>query len=103
MRMRSLVCFALLAIPFCLHSQEITSQRAEAIRLNNLGAGYMGMQDFERARKLFIQSHQADPTLYAPRLNEGIALLNQQKYPDAKVVLAEATQKRPEDPRGWYN
>jgi len=81
----------------------IPDPRQEAERLNTIGAGYMGMQDFERALSFFRRAYKLDPALYAARLNEGIALLNQQKYPASKPILLEATERRPSDPRAWYN
>jgi tetratricopeptide (TPR) repeat protein len=77
--------------------------RAVAERLNTLGAGYMGMQNFARALELFRQAQAADKSFSAARLNQGIALLNQQKYPAALDVLREVTEREPDNARAWYN
>src|SRR5262245_41544405 len=83
--------------------QPTAAPAAEAERLNTLAAGYMGMQDFAKALVLFNRAYSVSPALFAARLNQGIALLNQQKYPPAKAILIEATEREPKNPRTWYN
>ncbi len=39
----------------------------------------------------------------SPTLNKGIALLNQQKLPEAEEALQQAAAKDPRNPRVWYN
>ncbi len=77
--------------------------RAEALRLNTLGAAYMNQQQPARALQLFEQAYALDATLLAARLNQGIALLNLQKLDGARAVLEEATAKDPASARAWYN
>jgi tetratricopeptide (TPR) repeat protein len=75
----------------------------EALRLNNLGAAYMGQQRFAEALKLFEQAYALDPKLESARLNQGIALLNLQRFEPARVLLLEIVKRQPEDARAWYN
>lgn len=77
--------------------------RAEAIRLNNLGTAYVNQQVFEKAAGYFQQAVKADPDLVAARLNEGIALANSQKTEDAKTAFEEVVKRDPDNARGWYN
>ncbi len=42
-------------------------------------------------------------SLFAARLNEGIALLNSQQLGEARDVLLDATRRQPQSARAWYN
>ena len=53
-----------------------TSGPAAAIRLNNLGVAYMNQARITEALQTFRRAEAQDPSLFAARLNEGIALLN---------------------------
>ena len=55
------------------------------------------------ALELFRQALRSDPSLFAARLNEGIALLNTQRFDEARAVLLDATQRQPQSARAWYN
>jgi Tfp pilus assembly protein PilF len=79
------------------------ADHSEAVRLNNLGTAYVNQQVFEKAATYFHQAVQADPNLYAPRLNEGIALANSQKTEEAKAAFEDVVKREPDNPRGWYN
>ena len=76
---------------------------AEAIRLNNLGVGYMNQARVAEALQMFRRAATADPSLFAARLNEGIALLNNQQLADARDILLDATRRQPQSTRAWYN
>ena len=56
-----------------------------------------------QALELFRQAWRGDSSLFAARLNEGIALLNVQRFDEAREVLLDATQRRPDSARAWYN
>lgn len=76
---------------------------AEAARLNNLGAGYMNQQAFEKGLHFFEQAAQLDPNLKIAKLNQGIALLNIGKIEAAQQILEAAVKDNPKDPYAWYN
>src|SRR5580700_8083639 len=76
---------------------------AQALRLNSLGEAYMNQARTADAEKLFAQALQADPGFVVAKANLGIALLAQQKAEAARTELAEAVEKRPDDPFAWYN
>lgn len=95
---RSLALFVVL-IPFAAAQ----TNPAEAARLNNLGAGYMNQQAFEKGLHLFQQAATIDPTLQIAQLNQGIALLNIGKLDAAQPILEAAVKENPKDAYGWYN
>jgi len=76
---------------------------AEAIRLNNLGVGYMNQARIAEALQMFRRAATTDPSLFAARLNEGIALLNNQQLAEARDILLDATRRQPRSTRAWYN
>lgn len=77
--------------------------RAEAIRLNNLGAAYMNQQRLDKALAAFRQARALDAKLTAAGVNEGIALLNMQRIEPARAVLTDFARRFPENPRVWFN
>jgi Flp pilus assembly protein TadD len=83
--------------------RRLTHPRADAVRLNTLGAAYMNQQQFERALKLFRRAAALYPALKAARTNEGIALLNLQRFEPARSILAAAVKADPNDAHAWYN
>ena len=95
---RSLAIFVAL-IPFAAAQ----SNPAEAARLNNLGAGYMNQQSFEKGLHLFQQAAKLDPNLQIAKLNQGIALLNLGQIEASQQILENASQQTPKDPFAWYN
>lgn len=98
------ILFALISLPGAAPQEKsIGAQAVEAARLNNLGAGYMNQQLFERALKVFEQAAGLDPKLEAARLNRGITLLNLGRVEAARPVLEEAVKRTPQDPHAWYN
>src|SRR4030095_747236 len=95
-------------VPLCLCVSVFTgSQRTtppiSAIRLNNLGVGYMNQARIAEALQMFRRAEAQDPTLFAGRLNESIALLNSQQLAEARAVLLDATRRQPQSARAWYN
>ena len=76
---------------------------SEALRLNNLGAAYMGQQRFSDALKMFQRARALDPHLDAAHLNEAIALLNEQKTTPAREELLAISRRDPQNARAWYN
>jgi Flp pilus assembly protein TadD len=80
-----------------------TTGPATAIRLNNLGAGYMNQARMAEALQMFRRAEMQDPSFFAARLNEGIALLNLQRFAEARDVLLDATKRQPQSARAWYN
>jgi tetratricopeptide (TPR) repeat protein len=88
---------------FAPQTQPKAVDRAEAARLNNLGAAYMNQQLFEKGLKSFQQAAELDPKLTIARLNEAIALLNLQKIDEAKAALEDAIKQAPKNPNAWYN
>ena len=55
------------------------------------------------ALQTFRRAAAQDPSLFAARLNEGIALLNSQQLGEARDVLLDATRRQPQSARAWYN
>src|SRR5437588_12242236 len=80
-----------------------SSNSAEAVRLNNLGAAYMNQQLFEKGLKAFQEAAALDPNLAIAKLNQGIAYLNLQKVDEAKAALESALKQDPKNPNAWYN
>ncbi|PYS37862.1 MAG: hypothetical protein DMG14_19820, partial [Acidobacteria bacterium] len=99
--------FLSLLFPFVLLVVFSLPQRSTgptaAIRLNNLGVGYMNQARMAEALQVFRRATAADPSLFAARLNEGIALLNSQQLTEARDVLLDATRREPQSARAWYN
>lgn len=81
----------------------LPAAKAEAAKDNNLGVAYMNRQQQKTALEEFKKAYAIDPHLYAARLNEAIALLNLQQFPNARAILNEASAREPENPRVWYN
>lgn len=79
------------------------SAKTEATKDNNLGVAYMNRQQQKTALEEFKKAYALDPHLYAARLNESIALLNLQQFPEARTILNEASTREPKNPRVWYN
>ena len=75
----------------------------EAARLNNIGAGYMNQQLFEKALKNFEEAASRDPKLSIATVNQGIALLNLGRIDAAKSILEEAVKRDPKDAHALYN
>ena len=94
-------------VPLCLCVSVSSAQRTTgpttAIRLNNLGVGYMNQARLTDALQSFRRAEAQDPSLFPARLNEGIALLNMQRLPEARDVLLDATKRQPQSARAWYN
>jgi Flp pilus assembly protein TadD len=76
---------------------------AEAFRLNNLGVAYMGQQRLAEALRAFRSSEQLSPKLDIARLNQSIALLNLQRFAEARRVLKAVLERDPDNARAWYN
>ena len=76
---------------------------AEALRLNNLGVAYMGQQRLAEALRAFRRSEQLSAKLGIPRLNQAIALLNLQRFAEARRVLKAVLERDPDNARVWYN
>jgi tetratricopeptide (TPR) repeat protein len=94
-----------LAFPLVLSLHPAAAEDAaarEAARLNNLGTAFMNQQLLERAADTFAQAYQADPTLALAKINQGIALIYLQKFPEAQKALDIAAAKAPADPHTWY-
>ena len=91
----------------CSHRQPGASpavtDNVSAIRSNNLGVAEMSRGRPAQALELFRQAQRIDSSLFAARLNEGIALLNSQRFDDARTALLDATQRQPDSARAWYN
>src|SRR5689334_15156084 len=69
----------LLFLPLCLCISVFTaaqrpSRPPSAIQLNNLGVGYMNQARIAEALQMFRRAQTQDSSLFAARLNEGIAL-----------------------------
>ena len=60
---------------------------AEAARHNNRGVALMGQQFTERAAGEFTEAVKDDPKLVQAQINEGIALMEMQKLPEARKAL----------------
>jgi Flp pilus assembly protein TadD len=97
------VAFLICVMAVGAQPRRLTHSRADAVRLNTLGAAYMNQQQFLRALKLFRQAAALDPALKAARTNEGIALLNLQRFNPARSVLAAVVKADPNDAPAWYN
>ncbi len=77
--------------------------KTEAAQHNNLGVAYMNRQQQKTALGEFRKAYALDPHLYAARLNQAIALLNLEQFPEAQSLLNEAATREPKNPRVWYN
>lgn len=75
----------------------------EAVLLNNRGVAYMNRQQLKQALEEFQKAYALDPNLHATRLNEAIARLNLQQFPQARTILQDLSQEEPKNPRVWYN
>ncbi len=84
-------------------SQSSKPDSVEAARLNNIGAGYMNQQSFEKALETFQRAAKLDPGLQVAKLNQGIALLNMAKVDPAGEILEAAVKRDPQDAHAWYN
>ncbi|HXY16442.1 MAG TPA: tetratricopeptide repeat protein, partial [Terriglobales bacterium] len=76
---------------------------ADAARVNNIGAGYMNQQLFEKALKNFEDAARLDPNLQVARVNQGIALLNLGRIEAARSTLEEVVKRDPNDAHAWDN
>ncbi|MFZ0464449.1 MAG: FG-GAP-like repeat-containing protein [Candidatus Acidiferrales bacterium] len=100
--------FVALSIPFLVH-RSVSAQsgaatvQAQAAQHNNLGVAYMNRQQQKTALAEFKKAYALDPDRYAARLNQAIALLNLQQFPEAQSILNEAAAREPKNPRVWYN
>ncbi|MGB6483668.1 MAG: FG-GAP-like repeat-containing protein [Candidatus Acidiferrales bacterium] len=83
-------------------SATVTPQ-AQAAQHNNLGVAYMNRQQQKTALAEFRRAYALDPHLYAARLNQAIAFLNLQQFPEAQSILNEAATREPKNPFVWYN
>lgn len=92
-----------LARPRASAQSPTASTQAEAAGHNNLGVAYMNRQQQKTALAEFKKAYALDPHLYAARLNQAIALLNLQRFPEAQSILNEAAAREPKNPRVWYN
>jgi tetratricopeptide (TPR) repeat protein len=63
----------------------------------------MGQQFTERAADSFAAAYKKDPTLAQAAINEGIALLAQQKLDQAKEWFRKAIAIDAKNPQAWYN
>ncbi len=63
----------------------------------------MGQQFTERAGDSFAAAFKKDPKLAQAAINEGIALLAQQKLSQAKERFREAIAIDAQNPQAWYN
>src|SRR5580765_3822644 len=100
----ALVLAACMEIAGCQRNGSGIAQRApvgstEAIQLNNRGVAEMNRGRGAQALELFRQAWQRDSSLFPARLNEGIALLNNQRFDEAKEVLLDATRRQPNSAR----
>ncbi len=94
------IWIAVFSISLCAAAQ---TNPTEAARLNNLGAGYMNQQAFEKGLHLFEQASKLDPNLQIAKLNQGIALLNIGELDPAQQILETTAKENPKDPYAWYN
>jgi Flp pilus assembly protein TadD len=68
--------------------QSRPEDQVAAIRLNNLGVAEMNRGRTGEAYEHFQQAWQRDASLFPARLNEGIALLNNQRFDEAREATA---------------
>src|SRR5438093_11231833 len=97
------LAIAIAALVLTAAAPQRTSAPAAAVRLNNLGVAYMNQARIAQALQTFRRAAAQDPSLFAARLNEGIALLNSQQLDQARDVLLDATRRQPQSARAWYN
>src|SRR6185436_3500746 len=89
-------------LPLCLCASALLTLSAgpvDAIRLNNLGVAYMNQARISEALQTFRRAEAQDTSLFAARLNEGIALLNSQQLAEARDVLLDATRRQADNAR----
>ncbi len=63
----------------------------------------MGQQRLADALREFRRAQQLDPKLDKARLNEAIALLNMQRFTQARRLLKSIVDREPNDAGAWYN
>jgi Tfp pilus assembly protein PilF len=63
------------------------------LALNELGVRYLKVGEIDKAAEAFKSAVKLDPESFHPRLNYGIALLNQKRFPEAEEQLRAATAK----------
>ncbi|HEX6880303.1 MAG TPA: FG-GAP-like repeat-containing protein [Terriglobales bacterium] len=100
---RSLLPILIFLFPVLSDSAQNKPDRAEAVRLTNIGVALMNQQVMEKAVEKFNQALQKDPTLSTAELDKGIALLNLQKLNEAEQALMNAAKAEPKNPRVWFN
>jgi len=61
--------------------------------LNGLGVQYMKMGELDNASETFKAALKVEPDLFIPRLNYGIVLFQQKKYPESNNELDLALKK----------
>jgi Tfp pilus assembly protein PilF len=104
-----LLVFAVAVLGICLRSMPPTVAAAppkikpEALRLNTLGVAHMNQGKSAEAQKYFERALAADANFAQAQMNQGIALLAQQKLEAARAALEAASSKLPDDPFAWYN
>lgn len=63
------------------------------LALNELGMRYLKVGEIDKAAAALKSAVKLDPEDFHPRLNYGIALLNQKRFPEAEEQLRAATAK----------
>jgi cytochrome c-type biogenesis protein CcmH/NrfG len=91
------------ARPSAARAEARVNAAAEALRLNNLGVAYMGQQRLEAALRAFRRSEQLSARLDIARLNQAIALLNMQRFAEARRLLRGIVERDPYNAKAWYN
>jgi tetratricopeptide (TPR) repeat protein len=66
--------------------------------LNNLGAIYMSVRDFERAEELFERAIRADSSSVLHYQNSQVSLLGQGKFDEAEALLRAQHERFPSNP-----
>src|SRR5206468_2425082 len=99
----SLLCSSFVLFVFLPLPAQRTTRLTAATRLNNLGVAYMNQARIAEALQTFRRAEAQDASLFAARLNEGIALLHSQQLAEARDVLLDATRRLPQSARAWYN
>lgn len=74
------------------------SKKPHAMALNNLGAAYAGVGNWERARQLFRAALEEAPDLPAARANRGLVAYRRNELQEAADEVLQASKQAPDEP-----
>ena len=79
-----------------------TGENPEWMRWNNLGIGYLDQLQYAEAEQAFAQVVRLRPDYKDGYINQGVNLIEWEKYAEARVPLEKALALQPSDARALY-